>query len=286
MKIVIGVDTEGHYTHTVKLVERLKFPEPHWILAHSVDIVTPVPGYLVPTDAAFKLEFVKLANDAGQHALERAAEEAAEHATDAETVLLQGGPAGALEQYADEINADLIAVHSERKSRFSALFFGSVSRGLALESKQSILISKGESQSSEPISVVFATDHSDFAKKSLAAFLAMGAKGIKKITLVTALDVGAALDFVYPDTITAVETDIEEQMAAELIKVQAAGYEGATEIIQGPVSDAIHHAMKIGEADLLVMGARGHGFMHRLVLGSTALEQVVAEPYSVMIIRP
>ncbi|RYG31629.1 universal stress protein, partial [bacterium] len=38
-------------------------------------------------------------------------------------------------------------------------------------------------------------------------------------------------------------------------------------------------------SDLLILGARGHGLIERLLIGSLALHVVVAEPYSVMVLR-
>ena len=38
-------------------------------------------------------------------------------------------------------------------------------------------------------------------------------------------------------------------------------------------------------ADLLVLGAQGHGFLERLTTGSVSLDQAVARPYSVIVMR-
>jgi nucleotide-binding universal stress UspA family protein len=43
--------------------------------------------------------------------------------------------------------------------------------------------------------------------------------------------------------------------------------------------------MRETKADLLIMGAQGHGFLERIAVGSVSLQQVVAEDYPVLIIR-
>jgi nucleotide-binding universal stress UspA family protein len=37
--------------------------------------------------------------------------------------------------------------------------------------------------------------------------------------------------------------------------------------------------------DLLILGAQGHGFLHRIMLGSVALHQIAVEEYPVLIVR-
>jgi nucleotide-binding universal stress UspA family protein len=39
------------------------------------------------------------------------------------------------------------------------------------------------------------------------------------------------------------------------------------------------------QADILVMGAQGHGFVERVFIGSVSLHQALYEPYPVMIVR-
>jgi nucleotide-binding universal stress UspA family protein len=48
---------------------------------------------------------------------------------------------------------------------------------------------------------------------------------------------------------------------------------------------AIRYMMSETKADLLILGAQGHGFIERLTIGSISLYEVIAEPYNVLLIR-
>ena len=41
----------------------------------------------------------------------------------------------------------------------------------------------------------------------------------------------------------------------------------------------------IPSVTLMILGAQGHGFIERLLIGSTSLHQVAAEPYPVLVLR-
>jgi nucleotide-binding universal stress UspA family protein len=197
-------------------------------------------------------------------------------------------------EFASREGSDLIAVHSVRKSALGSLFLGSVARGLAIGGSQSILISKGEPSPTGRISAVFATDHSPYATAALDKLIELRAGGIQHVHVVTA----AWMNDYDPDVIhyDASKEDgptqewLEEELAkknclaAELL--QAAGFDVTTTVDPSKPVDAIRNAMDTRTADLLIMGAQGHGFIHRLFIGSTSLHQVVAEPYPVLLLRP
>ncbi len=292
MKIVIGVDTSGHYKSVLNLAARLQLPDPHWMFANSVDVRIPMSAYGSVAEAAYRAEFVQLANVASERALTEATEHARSQGFDAQNVLLAGSAAEALAQFADDAQADLICVHSERKGRLGSFFLGSVSRGLAIGSHQSILISKGQVETSGPLKIVFATDHSEYANRAQAKLIEMKPKGIESIKVISALHVGDHTPIDKPEPLYASHSiadaiwhDAKARTDRVVQQFKDAGFVCSGELLDEPVNRAIAHAMDSSKADLLIMGAQGHGFMHRVVLGSTSLHQVVAEPYSVLIIR-
>lgn len=291
MKILLGIDTVGHYKAALNLAARLKLPNPLWTLAHSVDVNVPIGGYGINSEEALAIDFYQFASHSGREALEKAKDEACAHGINAETALLNGNAASALAQYADAMHADFVCVQSERKGRLGSMFFGSVSRGLAIGSSQSVLISKGWVAPNGELSAVFATDHSEYADKALEKFIQMAPQGIRNIKVVTALhldETGGRLEMKNLDN--ALQKWLVERPARKngeaVAKLTAAGYRCTSEVYNLPVNEALDAAMTSTHADLLVMGAQGHGFMHRLFLGSTALHQVVMEPHRVLILRP
>ena len=293
MKILVGIDTASHYKSAINMSARMKFPAPHWTLSHSVDVRIPVSAYGSAAEAAYRAEFVQLANVSGETALEEAKEYTSSKFGDApDSVLLAGGAAVALAQFADDTHTDLIAVHSDRKGRLGSFFLGSVSRGLAISAHQSILITKGLIGPEGPVSAVFATDHSDYANRALDKLIQMNPQGFSSIKVVSVLHLGSKMPIDQPDPMYAA-VSVEEALWNEArsktegvaTKLRAAGFESSSEIVDAHVNEALKKTMENTQADILIMGAQGHGVMHRMMLGSTCLHQVVAEPYSILIIR-
>jgi nucleotide-binding universal stress UspA family protein len=291
MKIIVGIDTGGTYKSCLNLAARLRFPEPEFILAHAVDVTMPLGDYGGAAEAAYGVDYVRLATEAGEEALEKAEDDACAHKLHSETALLVGGAAAALVQYAQDRHADLVCVQSQRKGRLGSLFMGSTSRGLAIAAHCSVLVSKGEVAPKGDLKAVFATDHSSYADRALDRFLQLRPSGIKSVHVVTALhldDSGGHFDR------AALDTRIEEEIVkaarkrldSDVGKLRDEGYRATCAVIDLEVNEALEKEMENSEADLLIMGAQGHGVMHRLLLGSSAIHQVVVEPYSVLIIRP
>jgi nucleotide-binding universal stress UspA family protein len=77
-------------------------------------------------------------------------------------------------------------------------------------------------------------------------------------------------------------TEKSEVAAAQL---RAAGYSVTYSVVESDADDAIRNAMREQTADLLILGAQGHGFFERMLTGSVALHHTVSEPYSVLLVR-
>lgn len=285
MNIVVGVDLGRHYESALNLANRLQFNYPHWILAHSVDVAMAFSGYSVISEAPLAYDFFKSASEGAQKVLD---DSKADHPNlDIETRLLTGSAVNELIRLAEETKSELMCVHSERKGSLGSLFLGSVSRGIAIAASQSILISKGEVDPTGPVRAVLATDHSDYANRAITRFLEMKPAGIHNIHVISALHISGQNP---TDTDTGVVRTLFDEASAKTNKVverlTAAGYCATGQVINRPVHEAIDEAMESVKADLLIIGGQGHGFVHRALLGSTTLHQVVAEPYSVLVIRP
>lgn len=291
MKILIGVDTDTTYKAALRLCQRLRFPNPSWSLAHAVETTLTFAGFGPMVEAAHAVDFAKLAHDAGQRALDQAASDTKAEGIQADYLLLDGNAADSMMRFADEKGIDLIAVHSDRKGRLGSFFLGSVSRGLALCAKQSVLISKGDVAAENPVSAVFATDHSEYANKALGRLIEMAPAGLKNIHVLTSMHLSDAGPYfnIGEDAIP-VEKQIVEKTGSKVREIVQrlgdAGYTATGQVYNLPVNEAIRRGMEDSGAELVIVGAQGHGFMHRLTLGSTALYQVVVEPHSVLLIRP
>jgi|GEM_PF-732032 len=293
MKVLIGIDDAGVYGPALNLVARMDFEGAEVTLAHSVDIMYPVPMYGV-AEATMGIDFVENLNAIGQESLQMAQDAACAHNIRAATALLTGAPGPALTEYAEQAGFDVIAIHSDRKGDLGAMFLGSVARGLTIGAHQSILISKGAVAPAEPVSAVFATDHSAYAHRALDKLIEMKPIGVTRIHVVSAAWMKeydahvAQYDLTKTGGTTEewVESQLRRKSAEAAEKLCAAGYEASFAVQQGTPEAAIKNAMESTHADLLILGAQGHGFVHRIFIGSTSLHQVVAEPWPVFVIRP
>jgi nucleotide-binding universal stress UspA family protein len=164
---------------------------------------------------------------------------------------------------------------------------------MAIGSKHSLLIGRGEVKPSGPVSAVFATDHSYYALRALDHLIAMKPTGLKTITLVTAYDPKELEGPYFVELAKEAKAEhktLHQKLTAlselAVSRLRQAGYVAHYEMKPGNVHDAINRAMVEVAPDLLILGAQGHGFLDRLFVGSVALHHVVAEPHSLMIIRP
>ena len=293
MRILVGVDSEGLFKASLDLLCRLKFSNAHYTLAHAVDPVVPLAAFGYAMEPGVDLNYSQVVAQAGEEVLEAALNDACARDLQANSVLLYGKPASTLIEYGEDEKFDLVVVQSERKGAFGSLFFGSTSRGLAIGSKQSLLVSKGNVAPIGNLSVVFATDHSEFANQALDRFIGMKPEGVKKVHVVSAAWIDDYESFMMRYDLEklggSVDIWLEQQLADRnagvVERLTAAGFDADARVVTGKPSEAIDQTMHHTGSDLLIMGAQGHGFFRRLLIGSVSLHQVVSEPYPVMVIR-
>jgi len=135
---------------------------------------------------------------------------------------------------------------------------------------------------------VFATDYSEYSKEALYQFARIHPAGVTRLILVSAVrDVA--------DEPTVMQTVESESLESRFFKQEAAtavahraekGITAEVHIAEGEVHGVIEAAMRDFSADLLIMGAHGHGFFERLFLGSVSLQQTLATHHPVLILRP
>lgn len=293
MKVLVGIDSAGHFQPALDLLKRLDFPGLEVTLAHSIDAVPPLPAIGVG-EAAFGVDLAESSRLAGYGCLERALARARELEIRAETTLLAGAPGPALIECSDREGADLVAIHSVPKGVIGNMLIGNVPRSLAIGSHRSVLISKGAPAAQGSLSSVFATDHSDYAAQALDALLRFSPKGISAIHVLSAASMhdidrfAARFGSGAPSANVAdwLKGELEARNEAVAARLRNAGYEATSSVVVDAPGPAIESTMRVQAADLLVMGAQGHGFIHRLVIGSVSLHQIVAQSYPVLLLRP
>jgi len=293
MKAIVGIDTQEEYKPAVQLLARFRFPNPETTLAHFVN---PTPGYFpldAPAAAQMQEDYLKTMENVGLEALDNAKDEACMRDLHPKCLLKFGRASEGLAALAEQAHADIVAVRTERGSLWSTSFLGSVSRSLTIGCRSSLLIAKSPVKDAAPLKIVLATDHSEESNRWIGKFLSWHAKGIAHIHVVTAYkltkDEAQVLRNHLPGVNRLADAWIEEHLnklnERVVRRLMDAGYSATAHVAAGETNDVIRHAMQDMQADVLVMGAQGHGFIDRLLVGSCSLHQVMSEPYPVLVVR-
>lgn len=292
MKCVIGIDLERRSASVVALLGRLKFAIDETTLLHVTEpmqLSLPYSAYGMFTETDEIHETLRVA---GEAALKEAAQGAQEFGLRPVTKLCDGYPTQSLTDFAEQSGAELIAVTSTVRNSIGAVFGGSVARGLAIGAKQSVLVARPDMPTDGALRAVFAIDQSPYCIECIKHLVAMAPKGISHLTLLTVYDKTKHESMLAlmrgVDTKTAVDdasqrlTDKGEELAKWLTEQ---GIVTASIVIAGHVEETIHNYMTESKADLLIVGSQGHGFMDRMIVGSTSLHQVIGERYPVLVLR-
>jgi nucleotide-binding universal stress UspA family protein len=284
MKIVLGVDNLPQGDLVLKVIHDLDFPQPQLKLVNIVEVWIDQGSTQYGFGAApYNLEgYFRAVEDEARSSLKFLKENAERQGmSDCETQLLYGNISNQLLDYADATKTDLLAIGSFGKGPWEGILIGSVGRKAVINSKHSVLIAKDSYRGGQDLSVVLATDHSPYANQWLDKFVEWAPRGIKHLTVLSVL----------PEIMF--QTDIGPWIREGLTTANdraAQKLKGLTQDIKtrvevGPVSETIARVMQETHSELLVLGSQGHGFMERIALGSTSLEQAIKQPYSVLVVR-
>lgn len=289
MKTLVGVDPEGTYRSSVNLCKRLQFPNQEWTLANTIP---PIPWYVPGLNPRILpvADILEYQDEASKELLKKAHEEMGDEKVSEKTV--EGDAAAALMRIANGSDVDLIVLGSGQPDHGVLWAIGSVSRALCIGAKQSLLIAKGEVRADGPIHAVFATDHSEYAKAAVDQLIKWAPKGFKQIDVVSAYEINPATMTMLRSH-TDVDLDFEKWVHDQTLKEAKEVAEKLHKISplttvtaqMGDPNFVIRETMAMSKADLLIVGAQGHGFFERLLVGSVSHHQVVAEPYPVLLIR-
>jgi nucleotide-binding universal stress UspA family protein len=293
MKAIIGIDAQGAYKPALHLYRNLGFQNAATTLVHAASAVLPMVPVSFLASMEVQTDYARVVENVGRTALEDAKSYACGLDINCKTRLVLGSPADVLCHTAEASQADLVAVSATHHGKWSSSFLGSVSRSLAIACPASVLIAKDPEPTPRRLNVVLAVDHSEYCMKAVGHFLSMRAVGIDKIHVVTAFDMRESDIAAVSVNLPSIQEKIVPWVTAKLRKknedlcahLKEWGYEADQRIVSGPTNDVLREAMQDMQADLMIMGAQGHGFFERLMIGSTSLHQAVAEPYPVFIIR-
>jgi nucleotide-binding universal stress UspA family protein len=144
--------------------------------------------------------------------------------------------------------------------------------------------------------ILIATDGSQFGSRAVAkAGEVIATQQSPEVCVLTAYEVPVPVMSepfvpmpVYSQEIVDELMHKAEQIAANACKGIELGFPNAkvtTQVVMGEPASAIVSAAKDWNADLIVVGSHGHGFLGRMVLGSVSDFVVHNAPCSVMVVR-
>ena len=289
---LLAMDREGHYVPAMRLLGRLAFDQMQW---HAVNVRSPFTPMGTPFSSADEVvDDLERDRADSEQFMEDQLDHLCHYDISPHIHVMEGPVAASVLQLADSVHSNLVAVGSRNNGPLASVLLGSVGRALAIGARQSLLIGRGVVAPNGTVSAIFATDHSYYAIRALDHLIAMKPKGLRSVKLLTAYDESELTETAYFAELTkeakheglCLKEKIKLMSEAAARKLRAAGYVADYDLKPGKVRDVIHHAMNEHKADLLILGAQGHGFFDRVKMGSVALQQVVSEPHSLLVVRP
>lgn len=293
-RVLVGVDTAGTYRPILSLLARMEFESLEIHLLNVLQSILPDGSFPQLSADHQMTKIFQMMEEDGRNELQWAKEWCEERGIDARTFQGQGDPATQLTHHADKHDCQLIAIRSQAKGNYGTLFFGSVAKGLVGGSSQSLLIVKASHAESGKINAVLATDHSKYMDKCLTELESLSPRGFGKLRVMTAYESIERIAPKYAEQISGLGEMEREQTLAELErknrltihKLEGMAESFESEVAQGHPNEAMKDSMTKTGAELLILGAQGHNFFDRMKMGSKSFHQVVAEPHSVIVLRP
>ncbi|MBI2603254.1 MAG: universal stress protein [Deltaproteobacteria bacterium] len=300
MKIIIAVDGSQHSLDACKLVSHMPLTHKSIVTLVGVAQVIEYPATVKGSAREAIDEFNEEVLKNTQKLVKEAQSFLKKEGLAAEAKILRGYPVKELCRFAETEKADLIAIGSRGLNPIKRQFLGSVSDGIIRHAPCSVLLfrpyknrSLYDRKPEEKLDIVIGYDDSISSKEACAFVKKLDFKAIKKIDLLTALQLNFYYGMSY--TLTALEywpkqkASIEESLLA--MKQSFEKLEDAPEVnfeVIGEAKDAAHelndYALK-HHKDLIVVGTKGKGAFDRLVLGSVSTKLAHNAEVPLLIVR-
>jgi len=205
-------------------------------------------------------------------------------------------PAWAIIKRASEWPTDLILVGSQGHSALHRAMLGSVSQKVVNEAPCSVRVARRHAAAADaPVRLVIGVDGSAEADAAVQAAATRVWPTGSEARLITVMDEKMATIIAAPlEAITGWMEDgdenerawVERMIAAATEKLRAAGLKVSSVVHDGdPKSLLIEEAERWG-TDCIFVGARGHGLLERLLIGSVASAVAARAHCSVEVVRP
>lgn len=206
--------------------------------------------------------------------------------------IFKGQIANRILAYAQEQKSSLIVLGSDEKNVVEGILVGSVTRKTAIHSPTSVLIARGHHNSHKKLKAVVATDHSEYANSCLKLLLQYRPQGLSDLVVTTVYPADALQDLA--SSTPHFKLNVEEAVIKQLHEKNREVMDLlgplncqkiSSRVEAGLVPETLTRVMEEEEADLLILGAQGHGFTERLMIGSVSLQLTLTQKKSVLLLR-
>jgi len=294
VNIILGISPDVVPTDVCRLVGRIGFVRSIVTCACFGNIPTLIPAgaACVPDDSMSVI--VKDEEDHADRMTRQAKELLAKYAIACDEVFSLDCPADGLLSLAKETSASLIAIQSHQWGIVKSALLGSVGRSLTINSDRSVLVAKHNVSAEGPLKAVFAFDGSEYANRCIDLLGALQPQGFSEVVIVI-----VDRPFIADSPLIALRREEAWRMNEDartwalLECAQSAadrlvrrGISAHARCLSGSVSECLEQACVDADAELLIVGAKGHSWLDRLFSGSTSLEAVLASSRSVLVLRP
>lgn len=292
MKILIGIGDDQPSINLVQAVAAFGFQTTQTLLVHVLERVG-APGLegMPVANLNAIAQYTQMLEESAKTLLKKATEACQKAGlANPRGEILHGFAANELLDYAQKNHPDLLAVGSEGWGNIGGLIAGSVGRKLTVSAKQSIFIYR-KPMNATGLRAVFATDHSEYAQQCLQRLVKFAPRQLKHVTVMTAYPkpMHTALSSITAPYKVDVSTWFEKQMAERNEQsakaLRTLGIQTDSRVISATPHEAIDQVMQESRADVLILGAQGHGFMERLTLGSISFHEAVSGKHNMLIVR-
>ena len=215
---------------------------------------------------------------------------------DAEVRVIDGRTVDAITTYAERVNARAIVLGSRGHGPIARLLLGSTSLGVVRRMRHAALVVRGSSRGVTRVALGF--DGSPSARHALAWLTGLQVPKGGGVTIVRVLEQTRlpSLAMLPPSARNvlasqaaaagaAEETRVGRETAAVAATLRQAGWKVDIALRKGAPLHELLAATERARAQLLVVGARGHSVVERLLLGSVAEGALHRCPVSVLVTR-
>jgi nucleotide-binding universal stress UspA family protein len=262
MRVMVGIDRSEQYLEALRLLARLRLPGlKAWLVharperdAHDDDLIAHAQLFARRNDIL------------------------------ADTVSEAGDPAELLVRVATAERGDLIAIGSGEKGPLGVLLGGSVGRALMTSWRGSLLVAKSRAKPIGNVRCVLGYDGTDTCDAGLTRFLAWNPGGVESVRVVAVeTDELSTMGETPGGVIVAARTKEIAARGAE--RLRKAGFVATPETATGAVLPQLREVAVATSADLIVIPAKPHGTLDRLLFGSTSHAGVAGHQRSVLVVR-